>query len=453
MINANIPLLGQSPDMIEAVNNGFADGGNFAKLLIGSQVNRMRDIEKPEDRQAFAKNNFFGRQLRAQLKEDEAAAYKAQLEQQKALADIGRVQSEAFKNNTQGQGYDLDNSGKVGLSVQKAISHASITGDKNAALIGLRLGLGSGEIPQGVYENAVSQLNTLTNPKDIKNFAMGMLDAKYSHESADNAADNITSRANNEATVGATLAGQQVQKEIADANRVSNDAYRMQQLHMQQNKGQIVNAADGKSYIYYPNLNKYEPMLDQSGQHVSKTSDQKAVNEENKRIQRVETLTPEIRKLLGSDGATGSFIGAGADWLGRTIGYSTEGSETTAQLKTLSGQLVALMPRMEGPQSNIDVEMYKEMAGNVADPTLPVKTRLAALSSIEGLNEKYKNLNQGVQTPQEHKGVPYASAGQATTSYNGTNVSLSEVEQAAKQAGISTEQMVSILKGQGVSIK
>ena len=53
-----------------------------------------------------------------------------------------------------------------------------------------------------------------------------------------------------------------------------------------------------------------------------------------------------------------------------------------------------MMPRMEGPQSDKDVEMYKEMAGNIGDPTKTRAERLAALQTIERINNKYEALNK-----------------------------------------------------------
>ena len=61
-------------------------------------------------------------------------------------------------------------------------------------------------------------------------------------------------------------------------------------------------------------------------------------------------ITGEMRGLL--DNATGSYLGAGFDQVARVFGSSTDGAKTTAKLQTLAGQLVASMPRMEGPQSD-----------------------------------------------------------------------------------------------------
>jgi hypothetical protein len=53
--------------------------------------------------------------------------------------------------------------------------------------------------------------------------------------------------------------------------------------------------------------------------------------------------------------------------------------------------MVSNIPRMEGPQSNIDVENYRTMAGRIDDP-IPAEERLAALDSIQQMMTKYKKI-------------------------------------------------------------
>ncbi|WP_447897985.1 D-Ala-D-Ala carboxypeptidase family metallohydrolase [Stenotrophomonas sepilia] len=101
-------------------------------------------------------------------------------------------------------------------------------------------------------------------------------------------------------------------------------------------------------------------------------------------------LLDDAQAILNS-GATGSLIGAGADRLAGVFGRSTQGAQATAALQTIAGQLTSKMPRMEGPQSDRDVQLYKQMAGDLANDTLPVQTRLAALEQIRSLNRKYAN--------------------------------------------------------------
>ena len=87
--------------------------------------------------------------------------------------------------------------------------------------------------------------------------------------------------------------------------------------------------------------------------------------------------------------STGSYLGAGIDAGARAFGVSTPGAEAAAELKALQGALVSKMPKMSGPQSDKDVQLYREMAGQIGDPTIPVATRQAAMQTIRVLNEKY----------------------------------------------------------------
>src|SRR5690606_10005978 len=103
------------------------------------------------------------------------------------------------------------------------------------------------------------------------------------------------------------------------------------------------------------------------------------------------SLLQQAERLIPA--STGSGIGAARDRAAALVGQTTEGANAIAALKTLSGQLVAKMPRMEGPQSDRDVQMYKDMAGNLADPDVPREQRLAALNMIRILNERYSGGN------------------------------------------------------------
>lgn len=87
--------------------------------------------------------------------------------------------------------------------------------------------------------------------------------------------------------------------------------------------------------------------------------------------------------------ATNSYIGIAGDELARTVGKTTDGAQATAQLKVLQGALISKMPKMSGPQSDKDVQLYREMAGQIGDATIPREQREAAIDSIRKLNEKY----------------------------------------------------------------
>lgn len=109
-------------------------------------------------------------------------------------------------------------------------------------------------------------------------------------------------------------------------------------------------------------------------------------------------------------GATGSGIGSLTDRAAAVGGMTPAGAEAASKLKTISGWMVANVPRMEGPQSNFDVLNYQQMAAQVGDETQPVKRRLAALTTLENLQAKYSALNGPPVAPP-------AGAGGATGSW------------------------------------
>jgi hypothetical protein len=95
----------------------------------------------------------------------------------------------------------------------------------------------------------------------------------------------------------------------------------------------------------------------------------------------------EAKALL--DRSTGSYAGAGIDEVARLFGATTRGAEAAAQLRTLEGALMMAQPRMEGPQSDKDVMLYRQMAGQIGDSTVPVAQKRAALQVIEQLHRRY----------------------------------------------------------------
>jgi hypothetical protein len=95
--------------------------------------------------------------------------------------------------------------------------------------------------------------------------------------------------------------------------------------------------------------------------------------------------------ILGK--ATGSSVGAMRDKLGNIIGKSTESSQAAAQLAAIGGALVAKMPKMSGPQSDKDVQLYREMAGQVGDPSIPAEQKKAAMQVIRMINRTYASEN------------------------------------------------------------
>lgn len=105
--------------------------------------------------------------------------------------------------------------------------------------------------------------------------------------------------------------------------------------------------------------------------------------------ERVIPVIDQAISMLERGGPTASMLGTGVDAAAGALGFSTKGAQGAAQLKAIEGQIMMAQPRMEGPQSNNDVVLYRQMAAQVGDSTIPAETRLAALRTVRQLHEKY----------------------------------------------------------------
>lgn len=449
----------------EALQQLLGLGG---KALLNRKIGQMRDISDPTARKDFANQGLFKNALNRQYTADQVLATEQQRALEKHNADIGKTQSEAFKNNQQGTGYQIDANQKKLGAIQGAFIGAAQTGDKTQVLLGLSALNRSGLMtPEDL--TAYTEMIKVATPEDVKKMAQGFAlqnakdPASHLFTTADNVLDNETSITNNRLdnltsesnNIRTNQTSENNNIRTTDTSRYSTDVnaqtaqakltLEQARIDFDQKKGTVQQFGDNV-YMVYPDGRAIQ--VETPTGIVSATKSGTNQKEEAARLQRVDTVLPEIEKLLPK--ATGSYGGMLFDQGARIFGKSTEGAQATAQLKALSGQLVALQPKMSGPQSDKDVAMYKEMAGNLADDTQPIATRMAALQTIRNLNEKYKSQNQGGSSQQLPQTIARPQAD--SVSYKGSAVGLDAVKQAAQQAGISPEQMAEILKKQGVSI-
>lgn len=94
----------------------------------------------------------------------------------------------------------------------------------------------------------------------------------------------------------------------------------------------------------------------------------------------------EAISLLSQD-PTESGLGAAFDAAGSFVGYTPKGAATQDALKVVAGNLTGLVPRFEGPQSDKDTALYKEMAAEVGS-NKPVERRLKALQTMKKLMDE-----------------------------------------------------------------
>jgi len=89
------------------------------------------------------------------------------------------------------------------------------------------------------------------------------------------------------------------------------------------------------------------------------------------------------------DQSTGSWGGAALDILAAVFGHAPNGALAVGKLKVLQANLMLSQPKMQGPQSDKDVQLYREAAGQIGDPTVPNAIKKGALDQIRALHKKY----------------------------------------------------------------
>lgn len=110
----------------------------------------------------------------------------------------------------------------------------------------------------------------------------------------------------------------------------------------------------------------------------------------------------EIKPLL--EQATGSGLGNTRDVLASAIGYSTDGAKANAALTPLYQQILMNVPRFEGPQGVMDVKIYQEAAGQLANPNLSTGVKIAAWNTLYNLNQRYAPKDNIEVQPQGNAG-------------------------------------------------
>ena len=85
------------------------------------------------------------------------------------------------------------------------------------------------------------------------------------------------------------------------------------------------------------------------------------------------------------------------------VGVSTEGAQNIASLKTVEAGLILNMPRLEGPQSNLDQQLYREAAGQIGDPTTPAETKKAAIKTLRTIQNRYPDAFGNLQNHSQQR--------------------------------------------------
>jgi hypothetical protein len=116
---------------------------------------------------------------------------------------------------------------------------------------------------------------------------------------------------------------------------------------------------------------------------------------DEKRAKDLDLAISEVEAVMKPGGlidkSTGSYLGNLIDTAFATVNIGTPGYQANAQLAPIADLVLKMVPRFEGPQSNYDVQSYKDAAGNLASPNVPNSVKKAAAKEIVRLFNKYRD--------------------------------------------------------------
>lgn len=436
MIDPRIPLMGQQQaDPFESAAKGIQFGQGLRQLLSGRQAGKMAALD-PEERQAFANKSMFSRELNAQLKADAAAQEKAMYDRLKTEAEIAKTGSEAYKNNQQGGGYALDNSGKKLGAIQGAFQQASLTGDKAQVLLGLNALVRTGMMSSEDYQSQAAIVGAMT-PDELKqyaggiNFANAKDPAALQYQSADNAADNAQSDINNQRTTNASIYSTDVSAETADKNRAEQHRQFDANLYVQQNKPlDYFTAADGTRYAVYAN-GQGIPVSGPSGEPVKaqqagamNSTIQSAILETDDKVSSTKNAITNLKDALKYSEKAYDGVGAAQRATARGLFGEDERATATTMLDNIvtGNALEMLKATFGGAPTEGERAILLQLQGSANLPraqreaiyTRAIQMAEARLASSE---QKAGQLRSGTYfSSQPQQGVPYANAGQQSQS-------------------------------------
>lgn len=430
--NLNIAHLAKGVNGIDV----WRDGNKLADEWLERQKNAEMDkiqaqtqgIENSDDRFremiGLAKQSKRSKWLIDDINAMQSAQAQAELANREKMAGINHKISETNKNNATATDTMAGVGNKRLSMLRPAHEILAQTGQTAQAMKYLDYARASGAIDDDTYQAVVDEWKTWADlsPDETKAvglaYVKGTLDPQYNWQTANNVADNDTkygiAKMDNTTKFDIAKMDNTTKYDIAkmqdgteryktDQNNATARYQTDQKTQLELIKAEQEQAmragevesiqvgSDGNSYIVYK-----DGRVEMAMQGVAlgtgsagQTGQANSPAEEKKRLEKFAMTVQDIEETIKQ--STGSIIGTGVDWAGRLVGYSTDGAKAIAKLNALAGQLTALQPKMSGPQSDKDVQLYREMAGDLNNSTLPVETRLEALKVIKALNDKYAN--------------------------------------------------------------
>jgi hypothetical protein len=111
--------------------------------------------------------------------------------------------------------------------------------------------------------------------------------------------------------------------------------------------------------------------------------------EKTKGAKTVVGLLTGVEDLI--DQAHGGFFGNVYGGAKAALSMSDPANSADSQLNVIAGALTSQMPKMSGPQSDKDVLLYKQMAGDIGNPNISAEAKKAAVETVRGIQNAYIN--------------------------------------------------------------
>lgn len=371
-IDASIPLRAVAPrieqqDPIEQYSKGLQ-----LKALLSQQQQQERGLaDEQAQRQAFQQaGGDQAAYLKALAAGGNYRAYQAAQENAAKVAHLGAQTNQA--NAAAGK----SNSETAKNEILMHRDQLAGVNDPQSAAQWIQAGYNNPTIGKTLQQTMPLEAAIARIPKDPVLFQQWKQQAAMG---ATKFAEQQESIRHNKATEGLTARGQNM---VDARSRESTAATVGKPFEVTGPDGQPVLVTQDKQGNIKP-VQGYSPKAS-TGTSSNKVNDAKDVL----------GILDEVDKILPS--STGSYFGKAIDEGARAVGASTNGAQASAKLKALQGALVSKMPKMSGPQSDKDVQLYREMAGQIGDDTLPVETRKAAAEEVRKLNKKYAGIPESV---------------------------------------------------------
>lgn len=308
--------------------------------------------------------------LSGMIQQQNAAKLKSQNDALTLDADLNKKYAETGKLKQEGLGKGLENSEKKLGAINQIFQAAALTGSKNNVLLGLNGALKSGVIDPDTF-NQQKQIVDLMSPEDIKSYASGISfgnakdPASILYQTANNAADNKTSRENNAATVGASIYSTNVGAQTADKNRVQQAKQYQQSFEYTAQQDEIRNGQvelkelGGKTWAVYKN-GDFKPAIGSDGQQIGALNSKGMTEQQSKDAlfgARMQESNAILNELEGK--GISQTVMSRLPWLGDSL--------STSLPSVLGGANESQGKYMQARRDFINAVLRKESGAVIAD--------------------------------------------------------------------------------------